>query len=313
MTTKLTKAETKFKNYFFTDNGILDSTMNHIQGKMQAEASIEECDELEESFFKNAMVNILRRKVRNINSSYTVTSNKTYPKFCYELAKFSESKLRIQPDFIIKDRYGMPLSVIELKSIFGTGTTKAMVLKDIARLVLYKKLFPKCQCIFVIAGKKDEMNSFFKESNFKFENNVTKRVRIPYSWNSFQVDDLRLKEENLVKAFKNLNIREVQLKLSRTQYGQKYHSMSYIVRDCILGYRPASDFIRTTWDNIIIGDFVTIGIKPVKNIGQCKIVDNIDIDLQQVMFQTNEVDNQIWTEIKLDEIVWKYSPQGNKC
>lgn len=305
-------AKNDFNSYFYQDNGILDSTMNHIQGKMQAEASLEESEELEESFFQLAMRNILTRKAKNISEFHSVSVNKTYSKFSTELNKFCQSTLRIQPDFIIKDKNGSPLSVIELKSIFGSGTTKAHVLKDVARLALYKKLFPNCQCVLVIAGEKSEMVSFFKKSFFKFDNNVVKRVTVPYSWKNLNLVDLGLSDKDYIKAFKALDIREVQVKLSRTQYGQKYHSMSYVVRNVIPGYRPASDFIKTSWNGIESGDIVSIGFYPDNNIGNCLQVDKIDIALEQVMFLTNDVDDQDWTEIYLDDIVWKYSPEGNR-
>lgn len=312
MKIKLTETEKAFKNNFFKDNGILDSTMNHIQGKMQAEASIEECDELDESFFQNAMTNVLRRKAKGINKSFTVTSNKIYDRFNEELQKSSSVKLRIQPDFIIKDQNRLPLSVFELKSIFGSGTTKKLVLKDFVKLVLHKRLFPKSQCIFVIAGKKDEMKSFFEKSNFPFVDNVQTRISTPYSWKSIRIEEFLVNNENYLTALRDLNIKEILVRLSRTQYGERYHSMSYDIRVGIPGYRKESDFSEISWNYVNSGDFICTGLKPVRTIGQCMIVDNIDLKLQQVMYQTNDVDDQYWQEIDLGEIVWRYEPQGSR-
>lgn len=309
---KLTPTEKAFNKSFFTDSGVLDSTMNHIQGKMQAEASIEDSDELDEAFFKNAMLNVLRRKTNKINSSFTVTSNKTYSKFDSELAKLCNVTLRIQPDFIIKHTNGLPLSVIELKSIFGAGTTKSLVLRDIARLAMYHKLFPKCKCVFVIAGKKTEMISFFNTAKFKFKNNLTGKVRPPYSWISLETDDLELTKKDYVKAMKSLGINEIQIKLSRTQYGQKYHSMSYVVRVPDYGYRASSNFTRTSWDKVVSGDFVYIGNEPSNSIAKYNVVDKLELKLQRVMFQTNDVDDQVWSEFELDDLVWVYTPKGKK-
>lgn len=300
-----------FRSNFFTSSGILDSVMNHVQGKMQAEASLENKSELDEGFFKNAIENVLRRKIELIDRAFDVTCNKNFAGLAVQLKKYSNATLRMQADFIVKATDSCPLAVIELKSIFGIGTTKDDVLKDIVRLAIFIKLFPESICIFIIAGKRDEMKRFFDNSEFSFDDNIRQKIKAPYSWHSLSVDNLNLRNEYKI-VLQDLDIREILVRLSRTQRSSKYHSMSYRIKIADPGYRPMSDFSQSTWDDINSGDIVSVGISPADNIGDCMLVDKIDLNIRQVMYQTNDVDDQTWTEIDLDDIVWKYFPRAGR-
>lgn len=304
--------QSKFLKNFHKDRGIHNKTMSHVHGYMQSESSLHDETELDESFFANAMKRVLRLWTQKISSGATVTHNKIFKEFNSDLIKYSKETIRIQPDFQIKTSNGDLLAIYELKSIFGNGTKKKDVLKDIARLAIFKKLYPKCKCMFVLPGLKREMISFFDECNFKFQDNLKRRLKSPYPWKDIHVDDLLIEEKSYLTVLNDLKIDFIQIRLSRTEPGKDYRTLSWEIHLPPQGYRPKSDFLKCKWEEVVSGDIISIGGLAPSKIQDCLQVDQVDILSSQAMFMTNDMDNMEWSEISPDDILWKYVPKKGR-
>lgn len=300
-----------FKENFNKDYGILDSTINHMHGVMQAEASLEDDDALNEYFFQVPLKRALKRKTHQVLPNAIVIDNKAFSLFSNSLSKYSKRELNPQFDVHIKTQGNTLLAAFELKSVFGSGTTKQAVYNDIARLAITKALFPDTSCAFVIVGKKRELIDFYKKSDFLFSENLSSKKKISRKWVSIEPEDLSPLDENLREVIKDLKISNIEIKLSRTQSTSRYHCMSYLIKVLKMGERHKQDFSSITWDEVNEGDIIFEGgIEPQKNIGLYRLVDQIDLKSCRVMYQTNDVDDQDWTEFYRDAQVWRFEPKG---
>ena len=278
-----------FAEHIFQDRDIHDSTIRFIQSEMQSIDTLEGYPKLKESFFSDKMRQILSNKIGKLDNSYQVIDDQVYSKLNETLSEKSENSLVMQLDFQILTNDNDLLAAYELKSIFGSNkTTKELFLKDIARLAIVKKLFPKSKCIFVFSGKTKQLLEFFDDSEFPFDDNVNHRTKVPYVWQDIDVDIFSFLNTEYLGVLKDLKIDTVQVKLSRTQYHHDYHTMSYRVRVAPVGYFPTIELEKCNWEDVEEGDFIFYGNTLSPNFLDCKKVDGLSLESNQVMFQTQE-------------------------
>jgi hypothetical protein len=297
----------KFHENFFKDDGVHSRSIGYVQGSIMVEAELLDTDELDESFFAHKIKTVVRERSKKIANSITVSHNKVYSNFNLCLSKYSSKNLRIQPDVQVKTSDGELLAVYEIKSIFGNGTNMADVMKDFARLAIFKKLFPKAKCLFVFPGLKSEMRLFLERNSFPFDNNITSNLKSPYKWKEFHIKQLRtILEDQYYDVITDLGIEYIKTRLSRTERTSRYCTLSWIVELQPIGYRPYSDYKLCTWDEISEEDFIYLGSTPPDILQKCIKVERIDIENSKVFCVSNDVEESDWIEFNLFDTVWKY-------
>lgn len=296
-----------YKNNFFKDEGVHNKSVGHIQGYMQAEADLHDPDELDESFFAHALVKVVRTWSRKISNGITVVHNKEYNNFNSALRAYCSKSVRIRPDVQVKNVNGDLLAVYELKSYFGNGTKKKDLMKDIARLAILKKLFPAINCLFIFPGKRKELQSFFERSNFKFDNNITTKIKPPYKWVDIHVSELKLNVgTSYQRVLEDLEIEYIKVRLSRTEKGGAYCTLSWLIDLQTKGYKPFEDYEQCSWDEINEEDFIYIGPTPPDQLQKCDKVERIDHKNSKVLFTGNGSEESKWTKLSKYDTIWKY-------
>lgn len=296
----------RYHENFFKDEGVHNKSVGHIQGYMQAEADLHDPDELDESFFAYALEKVVRTWSRKISNAISVLHNKEYKNFNSTLKDYSSLSISIRPDIQVKNVNGDLLAVYELKSYFGNGTKKKDLMRDIARLAIFKKLFPDINCLFIFPGKRKDLQSFFEKSHFKFENNITRKIKPPYKWVDIHISELKLNvDTSYQRVLDELEVEYVKIRLSRTEKGGTYCTLSWVIDLQPQGYRPFEDYKQCSWDEIIEEDFIYTGPTPPDQLQKCDKVESIDYKNSKVLFTGNGPEESEWVEFSKYDIVWK--------